>query len=44
MQHRGRNNLGNGYTERYDRVEMGERRQAVGRVIEFANLATKVGG
>ena len=31
-------------TERYDGVEIRERRQAVGRVIEFAGLATKVGG
>ncbi len=31
-------------TERYDRVEIGERRQAIGQVIRFAGLATKVGG
>jgi integrase len=31
-------------TERYDRVEVRERRQAIGKVIEFAKLATKVGG
>lgn len=30
-------------TERYDRVEVRERRQAIGQVIQFAQLATKVG-
>ena len=30
-------------TERYDRVEVGERRRAVGQVIQFANLAPQVG-
>jgi len=28
-------------TERYDRVEVGERRQAVGKVIQFANLVPR---
>ena len=31
-------------TERYDRVEVRERREAIGQVIQFAGLATKVGG
>ena len=31
-------------TERYDRVEVLERKMAVGQVIEFAGLTTKVGG
>jgi integrase len=31
-------------TERYDRVEVRERRQAIGQVIRFAGLSTKVGG
>ena len=30
-------------TERYDRVEVGERRRAVGQIIQFANLAPQVG-
>ena len=35
---------GDAMTERYDRVEVQERKLAVGQVIEFAGLATKVGG
>ena len=31
-------------TELYDRVEVRERRRAIGQVIRFAGLATKVGG